>query len=453
MTIIEGEGSGAADTRRITEWIKDQTARCRDRGAPRRAAPLPVPVLHRVSGARDAPSAAVAAHRSRGSRRPGPGRKLAPAARSCRCRCSRGWGRAVRQELAELGIDTVLDLVTHYPRRYIDGTRLVPIADLAVGDKASVLGEVTRVSRPPSGYGRGRRRAPSRVVVGIADDSGRLDVVFFNQAWRAKQLAVGTLAMFYGTVGLLPGRPPADQSHRRGPPGRRGRRRPGARLERTGAGLPGVPADRQGQAHLGPAGPLRGRGARPGRRPSPTRCPTGGGTGSTWSTAPRPSTTSTGRPGCPSCEPARRRLAFDELFRLQMALVLRQDRLQRDARGIRHVVVRDDATPTLVDRFVEGLPFTPTAAQRRAMDGHPQRPGRPAPHAPPPPGRRRLGQDGGGGGGHAGGGGRRPPGRADGADRGAGRAARHRGGQRSSRACRWPTRRRSRAGARCGWPS
>ena len=37
-------------------------------------------------------------------------------------------------------------------------------------------------------------------------------------------------------------------------------------------------------------------------------------------------------------EPARRRLAFDELFRLQLALVLRQARLQRDARGIRHVV-------------------------------------------------------------------------------------------------------------------
>ena len=66
-------------------------------------------------------------------------------------------------------------------------------------------------------------------------------------------------------------------------------------------------------------------------------------------------------------EPARRRLAFDELFRLQLALVLRQERLQRDARGIRHVVARDDGAPTLVDRFVDGLPFTPTEAQRRAM--------------------------------------------------------------------------------------
>ncbi len=117
----------------------------------------------------------------------------------------KGVGERARQELGELGIESVLDLVTHYPRRYIDGTRLVPIADLAEGDKASVLGRVTRVGRPPSGYGRGRRRAPTRVVVGIADDSGQLDVVFFNQAWRAKQLAVGTLAMFYGTVGSYRG--------------------------------------------------------------------------------------------------------------------------------------------------------------------------------------------------------------------------------------------------------
>ena len=29
--------------------------------------------------------------------------------------------------------------------------------------------------------------------------------MFFNQAWRAKQLAVGTLAMFYGTVGSYRG--------------------------------------------------------------------------------------------------------------------------------------------------------------------------------------------------------------------------------------------------------
>jgi ATP-dependent DNA helicase RecG len=67
-------------------------------------------------------------------------------------------------------------------------------------------------------------------------------------------------------------------------------------------------------------------------------------------------------------EPARRRLAFDELFRLQLALVLRRQRLHEDARGIRHVLTRADGSPTLVERFVAGLPFPLTGAQRRAVD-------------------------------------------------------------------------------------
>ncbi len=110
-------------------------------------------------------------------------------------------GPRTETELAELGIASVLDLLTHYPRRYIDGTRLQAIADLVTGEKASVLARVTRVSQPSAGYGRGRRRGPSRVELEIADDSGRLRVVFFNQNWRAKQLPVGTLALFFGAVG------------------------------------------------------------------------------------------------------------------------------------------------------------------------------------------------------------------------------------------------------------
>ncbi len=85
------------------------------------------------------------------------------------------------------------------------------------------------------------------------------------------------------------------------------------------------------------------------------------------------------RPASPDePEPARRRLAFDELFRLQLALVLRQARLQRDARGIRHVVDggwRDGgegpgpgAGVTLVGEFISRLPFSLTRAQREAME-------------------------------------------------------------------------------------
>ncbi len=50
-----------------------------------------------------------------------------------------GVGTVAARELAELGIESVLDLLTHYPRRYVDGTRMLPIDGLAEGENASVL--------------------------------------------------------------------------------------------------------------------------------------------------------------------------------------------------------------------------------------------------------------------------------------------------------------------------
>ncbi|HEV7886325.1 MAG TPA: ATP-dependent DNA helicase RecG, partial [Acidimicrobiales bacterium] len=59
---------------------------------------------------------------------------------------------------------------------------------------------------------------------------------------------------------------------------------------------------------------------------------------------------------------ARRRLAFDELFRLQVALVMRKRAVEREAKGIRH-----DVDGELVRRFHQALPFPLTGAQQRAI--------------------------------------------------------------------------------------
>jgi ATP-dependent DNA helicase RecG len=48
--------------------------------------------------------------------------------------------------LASLGIENVFDLLTIYPRRYIDRTKRVDLSDLTVGEEAAVFGEVTKVS-------------------------------------------------------------------------------------------------------------------------------------------------------------------------------------------------------------------------------------------------------------------------------------------------------------------
>src|SRR5262249_17294807 len=61
-------------------------------------------------------------------------------------------------------------------------------------------------------------------------------------------------------------------------------------------------------------------------------------------------------------ELARRRLAFDELLRVQLVLVLRKRALEREAAGIRH-----DVTGSLVARFHDHLPFPLTNAQRRTV--------------------------------------------------------------------------------------
>ena len=69
--------------------------------------------------------------------------------------------------------------------------------------------------------------------------------------------------------------------------------------------------------------------------------------------------------------PARRRLVFDELFRLQLALVLRRRAFEVNARALHHAVspreVTGGVSDTLVARFLAGLPYELTKAQRRAL--------------------------------------------------------------------------------------
>src|ERR1035437_3319487 len=148
---------------------------CRHRSAPRWPTSVSVPLLHRMSVA-DPAEASLA---------DGSGRKLRQLA-DLPASILKGVGSGAAHELGELGIDSVLDLLTHYPRRYIDGTRLAPLVELAIGDTASVLAEVRRVNRPPARHGRGRGRSPARVELDVTDGAGGVKGGFFNQTWRAQ---------------------------------------------------------------------------------------------------------------------------------------------------------------------------------------------------------------------------------------------------------------------------
>jgi len=103
------------------------------------------------------------------------------------------------------GMQTVGDLLSHYPRRYADPGELTPIRELPVGETVTIVAEVLSSTARPM---RNRRGAMVEVMIG--DGIGRMSLTFFakgmNQAeWRAKELAVGRRGVFSGKVGEFNG--------------------------------------------------------------------------------------------------------------------------------------------------------------------------------------------------------------------------------------------------------
>src|SRR6266545_1356306 len=100
------------------------------------------------------------------------------------------------------GIDTVGQLLRHYPRRYIDRSATVPIGELRFrqGQQATVISRVRRVDR------RLTRRRQSMVTVTLYDGTGSLDLVFFNQPWTAGTYRDGLELAVSGTAGVYRGR-------------------------------------------------------------------------------------------------------------------------------------------------------------------------------------------------------------------------------------------------------
>ena len=98
------------------------------------------------------------------------------------------------------GYQTLGDLLGHYPRRYATRGELTPIADIPLGDHATLVAEVVSVGQRSM---RAKRGSVLEVV--ITDGTGLVTLTFFNQAWRHKDLTPGTRGIFAGKVGLYRG--------------------------------------------------------------------------------------------------------------------------------------------------------------------------------------------------------------------------------------------------------
>ncbi len=106
----------------------------------------------------------------------------------------KGVGPKKAEAFARLGIETVEDLIFAFPRIYEDRKNIVPIAKLKEEETALFIGEVDVIR--PGGYYRGRGSKVLRML--ITDDTGSIEVVFFNASYLAKTIHRGDRLAFYG---------------------------------------------------------------------------------------------------------------------------------------------------------------------------------------------------------------------------------------------------------------
>lgn len=250
-----------------------------------------------------------------------------------------------KDALETLEISSVLDLLQTYPRRWIDRTNEARISDIEVGVDSLVLVKVINV--------RSVRTKSKKMMVNVStgDGSGKLSVTFFNQPWRAKQLEPGMQVSVFGKPEMRNGylqmtNPIVDLIG-----------------DRTGKIVPIYAQSEKVRIFTWHIAAWV--------EESLNRCVARGFA----ETLPETVITRLGLVGRSTAfrdihmpesfvarDAARRRLAFDEVFRLQMVLVARKRALERELRGFQHRV-----SGSLIDRFTSSLPFPLTGAQARVI--------------------------------------------------------------------------------------
>ena len=112
-----------------------------------------------------------------------------------------GIGIATTKTLAKLGLFTIFDLLHYYPRRYDDYSQLKPINHLACGEEVTIIGTINNIVM------RSGRNKRYKIIESIIDDgTGFIKVTWFNQPWLLKQLVIGKQISLSGKVEMYLGR-------------------------------------------------------------------------------------------------------------------------------------------------------------------------------------------------------------------------------------------------------
>ena len=251
--------------------------------------------------------------------------------------------------LREAGVTSVADLLLHAPRRYIDRSRILPLAEVPVGEEVTVIGTVKKVTT------RRPRRNLTIVEAVMGDGSSFVWATWFNQPFRATQLAEGREVVLSGKIERYRGKaqmksPAVDVL--------------GSETESLVTGRV-VPIHRS----IGPVAPGHMRraihNALDRARPISDPLPADTRRRLTMVDRDRAIADAHFPESSDDVAPARTRLIFDEFFRLEVALALSKQAKISESVGISHSFEPGDSG--LSGQFVRNLPFPLTSAQERVL--------------------------------------------------------------------------------------
>ena len=262
----------------------------------------------------------------------------------------RGVDTKLTARLKRLDVETVRDLLYLFPRRHEDYSTAVKIADLIPGEECTVLATVWEAREIAQGP-KGRRRDTEAV---LSDDTGNLKAIWFGQRYLARSLKPGSRIAISGKASVFRGQLVFENPEHE-------------MLDTAGSGVH--------TGRLVPVYPLtEGLTRRNMRRL--TWQAVQNWLGALEEALPDRILARTGLmplldavyqahypKDMETWELARRRLAFDELFTLQLAVLARRRTQHDDVNG-----VQIDAPANVIDGFYEKLPFPLTKAQSRCIE-------------------------------------------------------------------------------------
>lgn len=106
----------------------------------------------------------------------------------------KGIGKTYAEMLRQIDIHTVRDLLYYFPRDFVDYTRLTCIKDLVAGQTANVIATVERAGTAIGAGGR------MDLVVSVSDDTAKMSVRFFSQPFLSQKIKRGMHLLLRGKV-------------------------------------------------------------------------------------------------------------------------------------------------------------------------------------------------------------------------------------------------------------